>query len=100
MAAKPAEDILRIRKPPAADLLGANQEKLETAPALSGTPSASFQPNVTTQVEQTRDTRRELELTPGEVHASYLDLNGQITVRLDIYVDSAAKAKTDFKALL
>ena len=85
---------------PDANLLGANQEILHT-PALPRNPSAPFQPNATTQlVEQTRDTRRELELTPGEVHAAYLELNGQITAKLDIYVDSASKATTDFKALL
>jgi len=48
----------------------------------------------------TRDTCRELELIPGEVHASYLNLNERITVRLDIFVDSAARATTDFKAFL
>ena len=54
-----------------------------------------------TQSNLTGDTCRDLDSgTPGEVRASYLDLNGRITVRLDIYVDSAAKAKTDFKALL
>ena len=52
------------------------------------------------QPDLTRDTCRELELTPGEVRAAYYELNVQITAKLDIYVDSAAKAKTDFKALL
>lgn len=95
----PNSTVLNTR--PDANLLGANQEKPETAPALSKSRSASLQPeNISTQREETGDTRRELELTPGELRASYLDLNGRITVRLDIYVDSAAKAKTDFKALL
>jgi hypothetical protein len=52
------------------------------------------------KANSTGDTRRELEITPGEVHAAYVELNGRITVRRDIYVDSAVKAKTDFEALL
>ncbi len=77
-----------------ANLLGAHQETFH-APA----PSSPFE-RATTKPEETRDTRRELELTPGEVHAAYLELNGQITAKLDTYVDSVAKATTDFKALL
>ena len=77
-----------------ANLLGAHQETFHT-PA----PSSPFE-RATTGPEETRDTRREFELTPGEVHAAYLELNGQITVQLDIYVGQLAKATTDFKALL
>src|ERR1017187_3620950 len=77
-----------------ANLLGAHQETFHT-PA----PSSPFE-RATTGPEDTGDTGRESELTPGEVHAAYLELNGQITAKLDIYVDSVAKATTDFKALL
>jgi hypothetical protein len=84
-----------------ANLLGSNQEKLETAPAPSTSRSVSLQPeNVSTQIEETRDTRREVELTPGEVHAAYLELNGQITLRLDSYVEQAVKAKEELEAVL
>jgi hypothetical protein len=48
----------------------------------------------------TGDIRRESQLTPGEARAEYLDLNGQITVHLDSYVEQRAKATEDFKALL
>jgi hypothetical protein len=90
----PNSTILNTR--PDADL-ETNQEKLEAAPARS----VSLQPeNVSKQVEESRDTCRESESTPGDIRAAYLQLNGQITAKLDIYVDSAAKAKTDFKALL
>jgi len=53
-----------------------------------------------TQPDLTRDTRRELELTPGEVHAAYLELNGQITLKLDGYVERAVKAKDELEAML
>jgi hypothetical protein len=51
---------------------------------------------------ETRDTCRESEssLTPGEIRAAYLELNRQITVKLDAYVAQAVKAKTDFDALV
>jgi hypothetical protein len=52
------------------------------------------------KADSTRDTCRELDITLGDVRAEYLQLDGQITVRLDVYVDSADKAKTDFEALL
>ena len=59
----------------------------------------------TTRVAQsslTGDTCRESELglTPGEVHGAYLDLNKQITGKLDTYVEQAGKAKTGFDALM
>lgn len=99
MSVSPNSTILTTR--PDANLLDANQERLETAPAPTKRRSVSSQPeNISTELEQTRDTRRELEITSGEVHAAYVDLNGRITVRLEIYVDSAIKAKTDFDALL
>ena len=47
-----------------------------------------------------RDECRESELTPGEVHAAYLELNGQITVHLDAYVEQTVQAKKDFETLL
>jgi hypothetical protein len=46
------------------------------------------------------DECRESELTPGEVHAAYLELNGQITVHLDAYVEQTVQAKKDFETLL
>jgi hypothetical protein len=46
------------------------------------------------------DTCRESELTPGEVRAAYLELNGQITVHLDSFVEQRVKATNDFKDLL
>ena len=49
---------------------------------------------------QIHDTCREPELTPGEAHAAYLELNGQITVHLDAYVEQRVKATNDFKDLL
>jgi hypothetical protein len=75
----PNSTILTTR--PDANLLDANQEKLETSPALAPTKSRSVSSqseNVSTELEQTRDTRRELEITPGEVHAAYVELNGRI----------------------
>lgn len=47
-----------------------------------------------------RDECREPELTPGEAHAAYLQLNGQITVHLDAYVEQRVKATNNFKDLL
>ncbi len=90
----PNSTLLNTR--PDADL-ETNQEKLEGAPVRS----VSLRPeDKSTQVEQACDICRESQLSRGEVHASYLDLNGRITVRLDTYVVSAVKAKKDFKALL
>jgi hypothetical protein len=66
-------------------------------------------PNLTSSVpelppvtasEDIRDICRESELTPGEAHAAYLELNGQITVHLDAYVEQRVKATNDFKDLL
>jgi hypothetical protein len=53
-----------------------------------------------TASEEIRDICRESELTPGEAHAAYLELNGQITVHLDAYVERTVQAKKDFEALL
>lgn len=53
-----------------------------------------------TAAEEIRDTCRESELTPGEAHSAYLELNGQITVHLDTYVEQRVKATNDFKDLL
>jgi DNA-binding transcriptional MerR regulator len=47
-----------------------------------------------------RDECRESELTPGEAHAAYLELNGQITVHLDAYVEQRVNATNDFKDVL
>jgi len=46
------------------------------------------------------DTCREAELTPGEVHAAYLELNGQITVHLDSIVGKMVDATEEFKTHL
>ena len=56
----------------------------------------------TLQPSLTGDTCRDSGsgVTPGEVHAEYLNLDKQITVKLDTYVDQAGKAKTDFDALM
>ena len=53
-----------------------------------------------TVAEEIHNTCREPELTPGEAHAAYLELNGQITVHLDAYVEQRVKATNDFKDLL
>jgi hypothetical protein len=53
-----------------------------------------------TVIQPIGDTCRESELTPGEAHAAYLKLNGQITVHLDAYVEQRVKATNDFKELL
>ena len=53
-----------------------------------------------TATEEIRDICRESELTPGEAHAAYLELNGQITVHLDAYVEQRVKATNDLKDLL
>ena len=47
-----------------------------------------------------RDECRESELTPGEAHAAYLELNGQITVHLDAYVGKMVDATAEFKTRL
>jgi hypothetical protein len=54
------------------------------------------------QFGSTGDTCRELNssITPGELHAEYLDLNKQITVKVDAYVTQASKAKTDFDEMM
>jgi hypothetical protein len=43
---------------------------------------------------------RELERTPGEAHAEYLNLNGQITVHLDAFVGKIVDATEEFKNLI
>jgi hypothetical protein len=50
--------------------------------------------------EEIHDTCRESELTPGEVHAAYLELNGQITVHLDSIVGKMVDAAEEFKTHL
>ena len=57
-------------------------------------------PPVTASEEIRENTSRESDLTPGEAHAAYLELNGQITVHLDAYVEQRVKATNDFKNLL
>ena len=47
-----------------------------------------------------RDECRESELTPGEVHAAYLELNGQITIHLDSIVGKMVDATEEFKTHL
>ena len=53
-----------------------------------------------TASEEIRDECRESELTPGEVHAAYLELNGQITVHLDSIVGKMVDATEEFKTHL
>ena len=48
----------------------------------------------------TRDSRRELELTPDNIHAAYLELDGQITLKLGSYVEQAVKTKDELEAML
>ena len=50
--------------------------------------------------EEIRDICREPEFTPGEVHAEYLNLNGQITVHLDAFVGRIVDATEEFKNLI
>jgi hypothetical protein len=52
------------------------------------------------QPDLTRDTCRELERTPGEAHAEYLNLNGQITAYLDEFVGKIVDATEGFKTLI
>ena len=47
-----------------------------------------------------RDECRESELTPGEAHAAYLELNKQITVHLDSIVGKMVDATEEFKTHL
>jgi len=47
-----------------------------------------------------RDTCRESKLTPGEVHAAYLELNEQITEHLDSIVGKTVDATVEFKTHL
>ena len=47
--------------------------------------------------EETRDKGREL---PGEVHTAFLDLNWQITQKVDQYVATAVKAVKELEAML
>jgi hypothetical protein len=53
-----------------------------------------------TPLEEIRDICRESELTPGEVHAEYLNLNGQITAHLDAFVGKLVDATEEFKNLI
>jgi DNA methylase len=53
-----------------------------------------------TASEEIRDICRESELTPGEVHAEYLNLNGQITTHLDTFVGKIVDATEEFKNLI
>jgi hypothetical protein len=53
-----------------------------------------------TASEEIRDTSRESDLTPGEAHAAYLELNGQITVHLDSIVGKMVDATEEFKTHL
>src|SRR5579862_2445883 len=69
--------------------------------SVTPNPTNSFPelPPVTTPKE-IRDICRESELTPGEVHAAYLELNGQITVHLDSIVGKMVDATEEFKTHL
>jgi hypothetical protein len=53
-----------------------------------------------TAVEEIRDTCRESQLTPGEAHAEYLDLNEQITAHLDAFVGKVVDATEEFRTLI
>jgi hypothetical protein len=50
-----------------------------------------------TASEEIRDICRESDLTPGEVHAEFLNLNGQITAHLDAFVGKIVDATEEFK---
>ena len=70
-------------------------------PAIS-TPQSGADLGAFTHNQVTGDSCRESEpsLTPGEIRTAYLELNRQITLKLDAYVAQAVKAKTDFDALV
>jgi hypothetical protein len=70
--------------------------------SATSTPQPSTDLGASPQNHVTGDTCRESESspTPGEIRAAYLELNRQITVKLDAYVAQAVKAKTDFDALV
>lgn len=53
-----------------------------------------------TASEEIRDICRESDLTPGEIHAEYLNLNGQITAHLDAFVGKIVDATEKFKTLI
>ncbi len=53
-----------------------------------------------TASEEIRDMCRESELTPGEVHAAYLELDGQITAHLDGFVGKIVDATEEFRTLI
>lgn len=53
-----------------------------------------------TASEEIGDICRESQLTPGEVHAEYLDLNGQITAHLDAFVGRIVDATEEFRTLI
>jgi hypothetical protein len=69
--------------------------------SVTPNPTNSFPelPPVSTP-EEVRDICRESELTPGEAHAAYLELNGQITVHLDSIVGKMVDATKEFKTHL
>ena len=53
-----------------------------------------------TATEEVRDICRESQLTPGEIHAEYLNLNGQITAQLDTFVGKVVDATEEFRTLI
>jgi len=53
-----------------------------------------------TASEEIHDICRESQLTPGEIHAEYLSLNGQITAHLDAFVGKIVDATEQFKTLI
>jgi hypothetical protein len=53
-----------------------------------------------TASEDVHDICRESELTPGEAHAAYLELNEQITVHVDSIVGKMVDATQEFKTHL
>lgn len=86
---------------PANNLLGANNDEPKTSSDRSRAHGESLKPeSKSTELQKARDTCREPEPTPGEVHAAYLQLNGQITAKLDAYVTQAVKAKDELEAML
>ncbi len=72
------------------------------APAVAGAEATTLHSQSVTAIStvpeiDVRDICRESELTPGEVHAAYLELNGQITVHLDSIVGKMVDATKEFK---
>jgi hypothetical protein len=75
---------------------------LQAQESATSTPQSGAEIGAATKDKVTGDACRDSEssVTPGEIRAAYLELNRQITVKLDSYVAQAVKAKADFDALV